>query len=123
MAYQSPLKKCPSEGKMKRNQLDSPEGSYRGGLLTNFDIERGDKEKKERPRCWGFRTNKPKNTLLGLSCTKNPETLPLCSLVLLDAVQPLPGRYPTVMHYIYSVYIRNPSWLYTYTPEYPLISD
>ena len=47
VACQSPLKKCISEGKMERNQPEFPEGSYRGELLTNFDIERGDKEKKE----------------------------------------------------------------------------
>ena len=32
---------------MKRSQLGSPEDSYKRGLPTDIDIERGEKEKKE----------------------------------------------------------------------------
>ena len=97
MAYQSPLKKCPSEGKMKRNQPEFPEGSYRGELLTNFDIERGDKEKKEglgagtlerislRIYSWGYHVQRTLKhfpfallSFLMLSSLYPDVTLPLC---------------------------------------------
>ena len=97
VACQSPLKKCISEGKLERNQPEFPEGSYRGELLTNFDIERGDKENKEnlgagtlerislRIHSWGYHVQRTLRhfhfallSFLMLSSLYPDVTLPLC---------------------------------------------
>ena len=101
VACQSPLKKCTSEGKMERNQPEFPEGSYRGELLTNFDIERGDKEKKEglgagtleqislKIHSWGYHVQRTLRhfpfallSFLMLSSLYPDVTLPLCTVFI-----------------------------------------
>ena len=82
---------------MKRSQLESPEDSYKRGLPTNIDIERGDKEKKEglgagtlerislRIHAWGSHVQRTLRhfppallSFLMLSSLYPDVTLPLC---------------------------------------------
>ena len=94
-------KKCTSEGKMERNQPEFPEAPCRGELLTNLDIESGDKEKKKglgagtlerlslRIYSWGYHVQRTLRhfpfallSFLMLSSLYPDVTLPLCTVFI-----------------------------------------
>ena len=104
---------------MKRSQLGSPEDSYKRGLPTNIDIERGDKEKKEglgagtlerislRIHAWGSHVQRTLRhfppallSFLMLSSLYPDVTLPLCVTLITFIIITIVGytRIPLKIH-------------------------